>query len=147
MKDNNSISSFTGDYSFLSNMEPVPIEGYGLRFSSAEAAYMAAKCANPEDREKFVGLNGYEAKKLGRRITLRKDWSHVKLSIMENILVAKFSHEPFKSKLLSTGNKTLIEGNYWHDNFWGVCTCPRCIHKDGQNNLGKLLMKVRESLR
>lgn len=32
----------------------------------------------------------------------------------------------------------------WHDNFWGNCTCVKCENIEGQNWLGKLLMKVRD---
>ena len=45
--------------------------------------------------------------------------------------------------LLATGGEELIEGNWWHDNFFGVCTCGPCDGK-GKNNLGKILMRVRE---
>ena len=52
----------------------------------------------------------------------------------------KFSKSPFKEMLLSTGEEELIEGNTWNDRFWGVCDGM------GENNLGKILMAVRESL-
>jgi len=35
------------------------------------------------------------------------------------------------TKLLSTGNCEIQEGNYWGDTFWGVCKGK------GENNLGK----------
>ncbi len=35
----------------------------------------------------------------------------------------------------------LIEGNTWRDTFWGI------YEGKGENNLGKLLMKIREELR
>lgn len=41
---------------------------------------------------------------------------------------------------MTTGNAELIEGNTWNDTFWGVC------NGEGENNLGKLLMKVRTNL-
>jgi hypothetical protein len=47
--------------------------------------------------------------------------------------------------LLSTGDMELTESNWWHDNFWGVCTCNKC--KDGENNLGKILMDIRLNLK
>lgn len=34
----------------------------------------------------------------------------------------------------------LIEGNYWHDTYWGVCEGV------GENHLGKLLMEIRNEL-
>lgn len=51
----------------------------------------------------------------------------------------KFKDEQLKEMLLSTGNADIIEGNYWHDNFWGQCSCEKCVGK-GKNNLGKILM-------
>jgi len=41
---------------------------------------------------------------------------------------------------LDTGKSELIEGNTWGDTFWGVSGVI------GQNNLGKILMKIREEL-
>ena len=40
-----------------------------------------------------------------------------------------------------TGDQELIEGNYWHDTFWGICD------NKGENNLGKILMRVRTELK
>lgn len=65
-----------------------------------------------------------------------------KLPIMEELLRIKFSgSEPFLTRaLLDTRDSELIEGNTWNDEFWGVC------NNVGENNLGKLLMKIREEL-
>ena len=60
---------------------------------------------------------------------------------MEELLRNKFSDPVLKQRLLATGNRELIEGNHWHDNFWDSCTCDRC-RNNGQNLLGKLLMKL-----
>lgn len=61
---------------------------------------------------------------------------------MEELLRIKFSGiDPFLTRaLLETGDAELIEGNTWNDTFWGVC------NGEGENNLGRLLMKVREEL-
>ena len=40
----------------------------------------------------------------------------------------------------------LIEGNTWHDNYWGDCSCNRCKSKSGENMLGILLMELRDKL-
>jgi predicted NAD-dependent protein-ADP-ribosyltransferase YbiA (DUF1768 family) len=47
---------------------------------------------------------------------------------------------------LLTADLEIVENNYWHDNFWGSCTCSRCGRK-GENNLGKILMSVRQELK
>lgn len=86
-----------------------------------------------------------KAKKLGRKVPLRDDWELIKVDVMRELLIRKFSIEYHKTILLSTDDQELIEGNYWHDNFWGVCNCGKC--SNGQNNLGKLLMELREEIR
>ena len=61
---------------------------------------------------------------------------------MEALLFLKFGgKDPLLTReLIATGHLDLIEGNTWNDTFWGVCDGA------GENNLGKLLMKVRASL-
>jgi ribA/ribD-fused uncharacterized protein len=78
-------------------------------------------------------------------ITLRSDWEEVKIDSMRKGLARKFSHPVYKEQLLTSGEAELIEGNTWHDNIWGVCTCARCGGQ-GKNYLGKLLMELRASL-
>ena len=69
---------------------------------------------------------------------MRADWEEVKIEIMEEALRLKFDDPHLKDLLLATGDKELIEGNTWNDQFWGVCNGV------GENNLGKLLMKLRK---
>ena len=45
------------------------------------------------------------------------------------------------NKLICTGNSVIIEGNNWGDTFWGVCNGV------GENQLGLLLMRIREELK
>lgn len=135
----NAITSFRDENYFLSNMFPCTISFEGLTYPSAESAFQAAKCLDPNDRIPFTKLNGYAAKKLGRKVALRADWETVKQDIMYQILKAKFSQQEFKTQLLHTGNAELIEGNTWNDTFWGV----NVRTGKGRNHLGKLLMRVR----
>jgi predicted NAD-dependent protein-ADP-ribosyltransferase YbiA (DUF1768 family) len=60
---------------------------------------------------------------------------------MEDILMRKFAHLELRGLLLATGDAHLEEGNWWGDYFWGVCKGK------GENNLGKILMKVRDFYR
>jgi hypothetical protein len=63
------------------------------------------------------------------------------------IVAEKFGQdEALGDRLLSTGDSLLIEGNYWHDNYWGRCTCSKCQSEIGLNQLGEVLMYVREFL-
>lgn len=140
------IDSFRGQYSFLSNFSTCKIRYNGLLFCSTEAAFQAQKCANDEDRISFQFMTASESKQAGKAVTLRADWNLVKDSVMYDLIKIKFLCEPFKSKLIATGDIYIEEGNYWHDNYWGNCYCNRCVSDVGKNRLGKILMKVRSEL-
>lgn len=136
------IKEFRNENYFLSNMYIAPVVFEGQTFSCVESAFQAAKCIQPEDREPFTTLDGYKAKKAGRRVNLRPDWKAVKLDIMYQCVTDKFTRNAdLKEKLLATGDAELIEGNTWNDTFWGVC------NGKGENHLGKILMHVRSKLR
>ena len=60
---------------------------------------------------------------------------------MRELLELKFEKEPRKTWLLTTGDRELIEENHWGNTFWGVC------NGIGENNLGNLLMVVRDKLK
>lgn len=135
------INDFRGNFMFLSNFYEVPVRYNGLTFGSNEAAFQAQKTLNQEERIKFTTLNPLDAKRLGRKVALRSDWKDVKVRIMYEICRAKFEQHPdLAQRLVETGDRTLIEGNDWNDTFWGVC------YGKGENNLGKILMRIREEL-
>ena len=139
------INGFNGEYRFLSNFWPCQIEFEGLVYQSTEAAYQAAKTHNNDKRWAIAQMSASESKRAGRALELRSDWEDVKLPIMKRLLQKKFYDPELGKKLLETSEEYLEETNYWHDNFWGNCTCTRCAGK-GQNYLGKYLMEVRQEL-
>ena len=47
--------------------------------------------------------------------------------------------------LLKTKYLKLVEGNKWHDNYWGQCYCYKCSNIKGYNILGIMLMKIRKN--
>ena len=130
---------FRGRLEFLSNMAPCPIKYKGLEFTCTESAYQSMKCSLIIDKKKFVGLDGYQAKQLGRKIKIRDDWDKIKFLVMKEILELKFKKEPFRSKLIEMEGQ-ITEFNYWNDTYWGVCNGV------GDNNLGKILMNIRDKL-
>lgn len=65
---------------------------------------------------------------------------------MRQLLELKFNQPEFREKLLLTQDEDLIEGNWWHDNIWGDCSCPKCKDIPGKNRLGILLMEIRSQL-
>lgn len=140
------ICSFRGKNFFLSNFYPTDITYNGLTFKSSEAAFQASKTLDEEERKKFCNLSPDEAKSLGYHVKLRSDWNRIKINVMEEILMVKFSNPELKKMLLETKNEILVEGNYWNDNFWGSCTCLKCKDKTKHNNLGILLMRIRSKI-
>ena len=135
------IGHFRKEYMFLSNMYNCPVTYKGVTYKSSESAYQAQRMLNESDKKKFVNLSGFDAKKLVNKLPGRKDWHEVNTQIMREILYAKFEqNKDLADKLVATGSKELIEGNNWHDQYWGV------FCGEGKNMLGKLLMEVRSEL-
>lgn len=143
------INQFKGPYSWLSNFEPVIIFWKGLKFPTVEHAYVAAKSTDVKFWQKISKISAKNvglAKKEGRNTLLRPSWNNTKIIFMEQFLRQKFGYNRFKNKLYLTGNEELIEGNYWHDNFWGDCYCEKCKNIKGINFLGKIIMLIRKEL-
>lgn len=153
------INTFKGEHAFLSNFYILtyPIHWRGINYKSSEHFYQAMKTLNFHERLTIANCQtAGETKKLGRKVTLREDWKDIPSSnindikdlVMRTALTLKFSiNDELAYQLLSTGDQTLTEGNYWHDNYWGNCTCPKCTNKPGKNQLGLTLMYVRKTLK
>jgi len=139
------IDSFKGKYAFLSNFHPSPFNVDNRTFKTVEHLFQACKVNTLAEFEAIAKANtAAEAKKLGRKFSIRPDWEDVKVFVMAQGIWAKFSqNQDLRRLLLKTGNEPLEEGNYWHDNIWGNCRCDKCKDKPGKNALGLLLMSVR----
>ena len=136
------IDRFINEFAFLSNFWISTLKFDGIFWKSAEHAYQAAKTLISEEKEQIKNAETPAlAKKLGRIITIREDWNDVKVSIMTEIVREKFKNPILRELLIATDNAELIEGNFWNDKFWGVC---RGV---GENNLGKILMQIRDEIR
>lgn len=141
------IIEFWKEYRFLSNFYPVEFVWDNIVWPSSEHAYQAAKTLDRRQRLIMSKLKSpSEAKQKGSWVYLREDWcDDVKIGVMYQIVKAKFRQNPdLKEKLLATGNAHLEEGNTWNDRFWGVCPPGS---GNGRNELGKILMRVREELK
>ena len=138
---------FDLDYDFLSNFYPSTIVLEELTFPTVEHAFQAYKCKDPKDRVAFTkNISPAEAKRMGRKVSLRKDWEDIKDDIMFSCLLIKFKDERLKQMLLETGDTFLVEGTLWHDSYWGDCYCESCTNIKGQNKLGYMLMEIRDKL-
>ena len=143
------IISFRGKYYFLSNFyfSNIKFFEYGEYkiYPTAEHFYQAYKTTNLDSRKQIreISTPG-KAKRFGQKVILREDWEQIKDTVMLTVIKLKFSqNSELKKKLLDTGEALLIEGNYWHDNYWGNCYCFKCRNTKGLNQLGKTLMKIR----
>lgn len=133
---------------WLSNFWGCVVKLDGVEYPSVEHAYQAAKTLDPQKRIPFRFGKASDIKKLGKTLVIRSDWDDVKIMIMADLLRQKFSQFPFKQNLLKTGDAEIVEENYWHDNFWGICSCSKCRKdKMGTNNLGILIMLIRDEIR
>lgn len=126
------------------------VDEFGLKYSSTEAAYQAAKLSTENERLnfRFKGLTFMEmtpsqSKQAGNKKNLKistNNWDTKKYFVMEFLLLQKFSYAYYRNVLAKTQNKTIVEFTTWGDQVWGVDT-----NLNGNNALGKLLMKVRKT--
>lgn len=142
------ITEFRGENRYLSNFYPCLINFRKIAYPGAEHAFQAQKTLDQADRAIIAAqATPGDARHYGRSVELRPDWEQEKKTVMLLVVLAKFrQHGTLARQLIETGGRRLIEGNRWHDNFWGSCTCSRCGQGDldnGLNYLGQILMAVR----
>jgi len=141
------IVRFRKTYGFLSNMAACQVAYDGAIYNSVEHAYQAASTLDETSRAKIQrSQNPVWGKRMGKGVTKRNDWTDIKVSVMLELLRQKFAQEKFRAKLLATNDQFIVEGNQHGDNFWGLCPNADGVF-EGRNQLGKLLMQVREELR
>lgn len=100
------ITSFTGDFEFLSNSYYAPIPYQGIVYPTNEHAYQAAKSLDIGVRKKISHLETpEEAKKKGNHIMVRRDWHLMSIPTFKQICFIKFNtHLDIQELLLDTGN-------------------------------------------
>lgn len=125
----------------MSNFAPVEVVLDGIVYSSVEHAYQAAKTVNSAERRavRKCATPG-DAKRMGRKITIRPDWDEIKIRVMRELQVQKYAKEPYRSNLRAVRGAFIEEGNTWGDTFWGVCKGK------GENHMGQILMEVANDL-
>jgi|TARA_Y100000310_G_scaffold263231_2_gene273305 hypothetical protein len=142
------ITEFQGKYRFLSNFWPATVIGpSSIVYPTVEHAYQAAKTEDERQHWRIMHMNTPGmAKRAGRRLVMRSDWDEVKYDIMYELVKQKFfNNDELANSLMDTQDVPIIEGNMWHDNYWGSCHCSR-HNGGGQNKMGGILMLVRGEL-
>jgi ribA/ribD-fused uncharacterized protein len=116
-----------------------------------EAEFQAEKHrGHPWRQATILRCKPGHAKKLGRRWPMSSyqsmEWDNRKLQVMHELVKRKIEDHPaIAVALVATADADLTEENWWHDNFWGDCTCLRCYHV-GENHLGKIWMALRAEI-
>lgn len=149
------IGSFRGKYRWLSNFAQCVVRHGGAAYPTVEHAYQAAKF--DWQHTPTLGLNGLadqarqkiqkartpgDAKRFARQYAehMCPNFQDRRLGVMRDLLRQKFRQEPYRSLLQATGRRDIVEGNTWGDTFWGKSGGT------GQNNLGGLIMQIRDEL-
>ena len=137
--------STNDEYGAFSNFAPYPIKLRGKTWPTSEHFFQAQKFQAVKDQEEIrTTKSPMIAARMGRdrKRTLRKDWERAKVGIMREAVEAKFrQHAELGVLLLSTGDATIVEHTD-RDDFWGDGG-----DGSGRNELGRILMAVREALR
>ena len=139
------------DFSSSLRKEPFTLPLNDYLSTSSENIYMALKTLyGTADSKKgeiaacnVLEISAAAAKRAGKEFNISSD---DKIKLMRMSLEFKFNaNNELKQRLIKLKGTELKEGNMWHDNFWGTCTCFKCEKIEGQNNLGKLLMELSSS--
>lgn len=136
--------SVSDDFGCFSNFAPYPIRLKKRQWPTTEHYFQAQKFAGTEHEAKIrKAKTPMIAARMGRdrKRPLRRDWESVKVSIMRDAVLAKFTqHLDIREVLLSTGDAKLVERTT-NDSYWGDGG-----DGSGKNMLGILLMDVRKTL-
>lgn len=126
-------------YNWFSNMEPDPIVIDDITYPAVENYYQGMKSGHPKILKLFSELSPSQSKKEGRRLKLRENWEQIKFDVMEKALRIKFAPgTSWYTKLMETEGE-IVEWNNWGDRIWG-----KTLDEEGENHLGKILMKIRD---
>jgi ribA/ribD-fused uncharacterized protein len=137
---------YTPAYYALDNFSAHVVEIWGKKFQTSEHAYQWKKFENvlPDVAEAIFNATSPGAvKKISdaHKADVPEEFRMKKIEMMEEILRAKVDqHEKVRKILKESGTKTIVE-NSPTDNFWGIGP-----DGTGENALGKLWMKIRDSL-
>ena len=130
---------FRNKYYFLSNFYPSPFKIKKITFPTVEHYFQCMKCISKKEFNLILSCKSpSEAKKLGRKVKLRKGWKEIRVKIMKKGVYEKFKQNATLRKKLINIEGEIKEENTWNDTFWGVC------NGDGKNILGEILMSTKK---
>ena len=143
---------------YMSNFHKSEMSMQGVKYNCVEQFFTAEKARKFNDMAAVNKImkaeNPSEMKYHGKNIKSfnQKQWDEIAATAMITGLRAKFAQNPIlKAKLASTGECELAEASK-HDTVWGIgmpIHDPKAHMKEhwlGKNQLGNLLMKVRDEI-
>jgi predicted NAD-dependent protein-ADP-ribosyltransferase YbiA (DUF1768 family) len=142
------VKEFRDKYSFLSNSYKCSVEWEGILYPSVSHALSATLTEHKKERIKISETkNISDVKKFTKDFQVTDKWTRNKYQLMYDLVLKKFlTDSMLEFKLLCTEGAKLVNGNHWHDNINGVCSCRECIGKPSENRLGEILTRVRRVL-
>ncbi|MDR1969996.1 MAG: Type 1 glutamine amidotransferase-like domain-containing protein [Candidatus Nomurabacteria bacterium] len=142
------IGFYPREFYTFDNFSSFAVDYQGRNYPTAEHAYQAAKFwqTAPELAEKIASArSAHETYKLAKTNAYKHpdNWDEIKVSVMEEILRAKVSQNPYVAQKLREAKISGLEiiEDSPKDDFWGWGS-----NRDGRNELGKLWMKLRDEL-
>jgi ribA/ribD-fused uncharacterized protein len=128
----------------FNNFSAHAVEFRGALYPTAEHAYQAAKCTDPEGREAIRNARSPLLAKALANETFRAardpEWNNKKLVVLEEILRAKLDqHTEARDALMASGDREIVEDSPT-DYYWGSGA-----DGTGKNMLGKLWMEIRKT--
>ncbi|EKM52578.1 uncharacterized protein PHACADRAFT_100358 [Phanerochaete carnosa HHB-10118-sp] len=134
-------------YYEFTNFSPHPIQYQGKLYPTSEHLFQAYKFLSTRpDLAERVRTTPTPRAALEEATRMRKlqrsDWFDVNISVMDQVLEAKFTQNAqLKKLLLDTGERDIIEDSPV-DSFWGCGADGQ-----GRNELGKALVRLRKKFR
>lgn len=161
LRDPNSTSAYIADLTWKEDGRTVHSPGSNFWTTedgfNVEVEFQAEKHDGHPMRQKIIRAIGakdgpYAAKQRARAWRLtpdeQREWDGRRLEVMRALVHRKAQRsEGFREWLDATESMLIVEGNWWHDNFWGNCRCgaTKCA-RPGSNWLGSILMEERAML-
>lgn len=142
------IIGFKGYFDFMNLDYQCPVYFQGGMYASAAHAYHAAKSDDETVRRRFQKMPMVkEMEKLAATMQEPEDWKLRRLGVMEIVNRDKFRrNKELREKLATTMDREIVNEIYTDNDkedslFWGV------INNQGQNQLGRILEKIRNDIR
>jgi len=132
------------DSGWLCNYSNHPIELENSTWKTVEHYYQSKKFDDLKIIEELNNFDDPDKVRLKAKSYSDKKnplWHNIKFDVMKKAVKAKFDqHLNLRDKLINTIGFELIE-NSPDDLFWGIG-----VERNGENNMGKILMDIREEL-